>query len=244
MRRSRETVHRHGEGAGPERDDAQPDADRKWSIEDGPEKKEKASFLAHLKRKPNERFESSTYPRFNTVRSDCHESYTEDRKPLKPEEPYEAGFEGPQENTHHFELQSDSGSVWTISSTSDTVETERHPTINPDSISHLIPDQVGNMILDRTRNVWFKSGRQHELQDAEDDPFADIPDLFVDATRELRELRPGKTQDPKLAGWEDKSLTNSSQRLRSGKHGSTEDVEQARLKGLHHMSRFNFPRYV
>lgn len=241
MRRSRETVNCHGEGAGPERDDAQPDADRKWSIEDGPEKKEKASFLAHLKRKPNERFESSTYPRFNTVRSDCHESYTEDREPLKSEEPDEAGFAGAQGNTHHFELQSDSDSVWTNDSTSDTNKAEKYHTVSPQSASHFIPDQIGNMILDRTRNVWLKREIQH---DPEDDPFADIPDLFVDAAQELRELRPGKIQDPKLAGWEDKSLTNSSQRLRSGKHGSTEDVEQARLKGLHHKSKFNFPRYV
>lgn len=239
MRRSRETVHRHGEGAGPEQDDAQPDADRKWSIEDGPEKKEKASFLAHLKRKPNERFESSTYPRYNTVRSDYHESYTEDRDPLKPEKPDEAGFAGAQGNTHHFELQSDSDSVWTNDSTSDTNKAEKYHTVKPQSSSHSI-QLIGSII---TRNVWLEREIQH---DPEDGPFADIPDLPVDGTQELqmRELRPGKTQDSKLAGWEEKSLINSSQRLRSGKHGSTEDVEQVRLKGLHHMSKFNFPRYV
>lgn len=241
MRRSRETVHRHGEGAGPERDDAQPDADRKWSIENGPEEKKKASFLAHLKRKANERPESSTYPRYNTVRSDYHESYVEDREPLKPEKPDEAGFAGPQGNAHHFELQSDSDSEWTNSSTSDT-DDDNTPATDFDSIGHTIPDQVGNMILDRARNVWLKSERQHELQDDEQDPFADIPDLPVDGIQELQmqRLRPGKTRDPKLAGWEERSLTSPSQRLKPGKHGPTEGVEQARSKESYHGSKFNF----
>lgn len=242
MRRSRETAHRHGKGQGPERDDAQPDADRKWSIENGPEEKEKASFLAHLKRKANERPESSTYPRYNTVRSDYHESYVEDREPLKPEKPDEAGFAGPQGNTRHFDLQSDSDSVWTNSSTSDTDKSESNPAIDPGSKSHMIPDQLGNMILDRTRNIWLKKEGQHELQDAEEDPFADIPDLPVDGIKELqmRRLRPRKTRDPKLAGWEERSPTSSSQRVGSGKHGPTEDVEQARLNKFYRNTRSKF----
>lgn len=243
MRRSREKVHRDRKGARPERDDAQPDADRKWSIENEPEEeKEKAQLQGHLRGKTNESPESSTYPRHNTVKSDYHESYVEEREPLEPDKPDEAGFEWPEGNTHHFEQQSDNDSVWTDTSTSDTDKAEKYRTVDPQSISHLIPDQIGNLILDRTRNVWLK----RERQDAEDDPFADIPDLPVDGIEELqmRRLRPGKTQDPKLAGWEDKGLTNSSQRLGSGKHGSTGDVEQARLKGPHHKSKFNFPRYV
>lgn len=72
-------------------------------------------------------------------------------------------------------------------------------TIAPQSVSHLIPDQVGNMVLDRQRNVWVKSNKVHATrtkrsntlvsENSEDDPFADIPDLTVDATRELQNLR-------------------------------------------------------
>lgn len=89
MRRSRETVHRHRKGAGPERDDAQPDADRKWSIENEPEEKEIAQLQARLKREADEPPESSTYPRHNSVRSDYHESYVEDRQRFKPMKPGE-----------------------------------------------------------------------------------------------------------------------------------------------------------
>lgn len=72
-------------------------------------------------------------------------------------------------------------------------------TIAPQSVSHLIPDQVGNMVLDRQRNVWVKNNKVHATrtkrsntlvsENSEDDPFADIPDLTVDATRELQNLR-------------------------------------------------------
>lgn len=72
-------------------------------------------------------------------------------------------------------------------------------TIAPQSVSHLIPDQVGNMVLDRQRNVWVKNNKVHATrtrrsntlfsENSEDDPFADIPDLTVDATRELQNLK-------------------------------------------------------
>ncbi|TLD25598.1 hypothetical protein PspLS_06239 [Pyricularia sp. CBS 133598] len=75
-------------------------------------------------------------------------------------------------------------------------------TIAPQTVSHLIPDQVGNMVLDRERNVWTK----HKIEKpahtkparpmnvlpseaSEDDPFADIPDLTVDMTMEMQRLR-------------------------------------------------------
>lgn len=73
--------------------------------------------------------------------------------------------------------------------------------IAPESVQHLIPDQVGNMILDKQRNIWIKrkgsikSVQKQEVQNwlpsegSEDDPFADIPDLTVDMTMEMRNLR-------------------------------------------------------
>lgn len=88
-------------------------------------------------------------------------------------------------------------SIRTTGSSSRGSDTRR--TIAPQSVSHLIPDQVGNMVLDRQRNVWVKSNkvpatrtkRSNTLasENSEDDPFADIPDLTVDATRELQNLK-------------------------------------------------------
>ncbi|TPX08879.1 uncharacterized protein E0L32_009697 [Thyridium curvatum] len=69
--------------------------------------------------------------------------------------------------------------------------------IAPETVSHLIPDQVGNMFLDRQHNIWIKkknrepSRGMHSIlpsENSEDDPFADIPDLSVDMTMELRNL--------------------------------------------------------
>ncbi|KAK3344372.1 hypothetical protein B0T25DRAFT_509600 [Lasiosphaeria hispida] len=82
---------------------------------------------------------------------------------------------------------------------------ENRKVIVPESVSHLIPDQVGNMVLDRQRNIWIKrrkSGgsvrtRTNFLpsEASEDDPFADIPDLTVDMTLELQNLRLVAAQD-------------------------------------------------
>ena len=86
-----------------------------------------------------------------------------------------------------------------LSSRGSSRGSEIRKTIAPESVLHLIPDQVGNMILDRQRNVWVKrkpktvpekvkqSFFHSEL--SEDDPFADIPDLSVDITTEMRNLR-------------------------------------------------------
>ncbi|KAK4101864.1 hypothetical protein N658DRAFT_470247, partial [Parathielavia hyrcaniae] len=73
---------------------------------------------------------------------------------------------------------------------------EARKTIMPESVSHLIPDQVGNMILDRQRNIWVKrkvSGESNkesfsQSEMSEDDPFAGIPDLSVDVTKEMQHL--------------------------------------------------------
>lgn len=74
---------------------------------------------------------------------------------------------------------------------------ESRRTIMPESVSHLIPDKVGSMRLDKTSNTWFKSKDGTREQEAnvlpsdssEDDPFASIPDLSVDLTKELQNLR-------------------------------------------------------
>ncbi|CAM1510569.1 Fc.00g009040.m01.CDS01 [Cosmosporella sp. VM-42] len=69
-------------------------------------------------------------------------------------------------------------------------------TIMPESVSHLIPDRVGSMYLDKQNNIWIKkkearftrSANILPSEDSEDDPFASIPDLSVDLTREMNNL--------------------------------------------------------
>ncbi|KAK3683918.1 hypothetical protein B0T22DRAFT_384657 [Podospora appendiculata] len=76
-------------------------------------------------------------------------------------------------------------------------------TIAPESVEHLIPDQVGSMVLDRQRNIWIRRksaghGKRRSTflpsEASEDDPFADIPDLSVDMTMEMRNLIAARQQ--------------------------------------------------
>lgn len=72
-------------------------------------------------------------------------------------------------------------------------------TIAPESVSHLIPDRVGSMVFDKEHGIWRKADktqtprakRSNTLmsENSEDDPFAGIPDLTVDASKELQNLR-------------------------------------------------------
>lgn len=71
--------------------------------------------------------------------------------------------------------------------------------IAPESVSHLIPDQVGSMVFDHQRKIWRKTKRaqtaRHKRsntllsENSEDDVFAGIPDLTVDVSKELQNLR-------------------------------------------------------
>ncbi|RGP78448.1 septation initiation network scaffold cdc11, partial [Fusarium longipes] len=72
---------------------------------------------------------------------------------------------------------------------------ETRRTIMPESVSHLIPDRVGSMYLDKQNNIWIKRKETPARQpmnilpsDSDDDPFASIPDLSVDLTREMQNL--------------------------------------------------------
>ncbi|GAB1313607.1 Protein nud1 [Madurella fahalii] len=97
--------------------------------------------------------------------------------------------------------QSTGMSVPTGSSRGSSRGSEARKTIAPESVLHLIPDQVGNMVLDRQRNIWVKrktaaaSAKRRESfphsEVSEDDPFADIPDLSVDMTMEMQNLMRG-----------------------------------------------------
>lgn len=94
-------------------------------------------------------------------------------------------------------------------------------TIPLESVEHLIPDQVGSMVLDRQRNIWIK--RKHAgsvrsrrsflfSEGSEDDPFADIPDLSVDMTQEMRNLairNAQKAEEARVAEMESKTAVDS-----------------------------------
>lgn len=70
--------------------------------------------------------------------------------------------------------------------------------IAPNTVAHLIPEQLAGMVFDRERNIWVKrktfgasTGTHNFLpsDDTEDDPFGDIPDLSVDETQELQRVK-------------------------------------------------------
>lgn len=101
----------------------------------------------------------------------------------------------PTQGSARFNTQSTGVSYPSVSSGGSSRGSEARKTIMPESVCHLIPDQVGNMILDRQRNMWVKRKGSAESKESfvhsevsEDDPFADIPDLSVDVTREMQNL--------------------------------------------------------
>ncbi|KAM0285805.1 hypothetical protein ACHAQH_001267 [Verticillium albo-atrum] len=103
---------------------------------------------------------------------------------------------------------------------------ESRKTILPASVVHLLPESVAGMYLDKQQNIWVKrkgeSVRVHNIlpsEDSEDDPFASIPDLTVDMTREMENLRLNPPQQS-LSGEEEESSGDfsrapSSQRSKS-----------------------------
>ncbi|KAF2430514.1 hypothetical protein EJ08DRAFT_649554 [Tothia fuscella] len=72
------------------------------------------------------------------------------------------------------------------------------PTLGPDKVAHLIPEEVAGMTFDREKGIWIKMKspkKPNKVQDepssvsqSENDPFDDIPDLTVDEAEETRHL--------------------------------------------------------
>lgn len=104
----------------------------------------------------------------------------------------------PASPTRGYPSNSSTRSANTLPTTSSTNSDSRR-TIMPESVSHLIPDRVGSMYLDKSQNIWIKKkDANSEAQnnsvaaadESEEDPFASIPDLTVDMTQEMRNLKP------------------------------------------------------
>lgn len=113
--------------------------------------------------------------------------------------------------------------------------------IAPESVSHLIPDQVGNMVLDKQRNIWIK--RKHSSlpkkprsnylpsEASEDDPFADIPDLTVDMTLEMQNLRLMSAQKPPVTQQGPPTGSPQGSPTRSSNMGAPSGGQQTRTTG-------------
>lgn len=103
----------------------------------------------------------------------------------------------PASPTRGYPSNSSARSANTIPTTSSSNSDSRR-TIMPESVSHLIPDRVGSMYLDKGQNLWIKRKEANgdaqndsaaATDSSEEDPFASIPDLTVDMTQELKSLR-------------------------------------------------------
>ncbi|KAI0385275.1 hypothetical protein F5Y04DRAFT_245433 [Hypomontagnella monticulosa] len=111
------------------------------------------------------------------------------RNPDRPE-PGEAAVEYPS-NGSRSSGASTGRSIPTGSSRSDSKRL-----IAPDVVTPLIGNQVGNMVFDKENNVWYKVKQARPISDSRnilpsedsEDPFASIPDLSVDITREAQNL--------------------------------------------------------
>ncbi|KAL6864540.1 hypothetical protein J3F83DRAFT_140981 [Trichoderma novae-zelandiae] len=81
--------------------------------------------------------------------------------------------------------------------TSSSRGSESRKVIAPESVSHLIPDKIGGMYLDKQNNIWIRNkdskssltSHNSGSDDSEEDPFANIPDLSVDMTEEMQHLK-------------------------------------------------------
>ncbi|KAF7521199.1 hypothetical protein G7054_g12519 [Neopestalotiopsis clavispora] len=92
---------------------------------------------------------------------------------------------------------SSSGSTRSVPTASSSRGSESRRLIAPDAVSQFIGDHVGNMQLDKEKNVWMKvkTTKRETLglnilpsEDSEEDPFASIPDLSVDVNKEKQHL--------------------------------------------------------
>ncbi|KAF5012694.1 hypothetical protein FDECE_1254 [Fusarium decemcellulare] len=101
----------------------------------------------------------------------------------------------PGSPTRDFHSHSSGASTNRTYPTGSSRGSDTRKTIMPESVSHLIPDRVGSMYLDKQHNIWIKKKETPTRRpmnvlpsDSEDDPFASIPDLSVDLTKEMQNL--------------------------------------------------------
>ncbi|EGR44602.1 uncharacterized protein TRIREDRAFT_82153 [Trichoderma reesei QM6a] len=113
--------------------------------------------------------------------------------------------------------------------TSSSRGSESRKMIAPESVSHLIPDKIGGMYLDKQNNIWIRnkdskaSLKSHNSgsDDSEEDPFANIPDLSVDMTEEMQHLKQTPRGREDMASSKGKTSRHSSAQTHSLKSYTT-----------------------
>ncbi|TGJ87125.1 hypothetical protein E0Z10_g1642 [Xylaria hypoxylon] len=138
-----------------------------------------------------------------------------------PEHP-EAGS-NPTEFPSH-KSQSSGGSTARSVPTVSSRSSDSRRLIAPDVVAQLIGNQVGNMVYDDVNKMWQKVKTPRPTmnilpsEDSEDDPFASIPDLTVDSTREKKNLdsATGNSQ-PNSAGESENDASGSWTSSKTGK---------------------------
>jgi hypothetical protein len=120
-------------------------------------------------------------------------------------------------------------------------------TLAPQAVAHLIPQEVAGMSFDREKNIWVRqkspSKELHHpeedhstLNDSEDDPFGNIPDLTVDDLEEqvvntVSPMRPAPTSETILEDTENDDRTERDRPVtREGKGTAFTDTSSAPSK--------------
>jgi hypothetical protein len=91
--------------------------------------------------------------------------------------------------------QSTGSSLGQTIATSASRRSDHVATLAPEAVAHLIPEEIAGMSFDREKNIWVrqkspsKEQWHHEedrsgINDSEEDPFGNIPDLTVDDMKE------------------------------------------------------------
>ncbi|KAL7931643.1 hypothetical protein V8C35DRAFT_323507 [Trichoderma chlorosporum] len=94
--------------------------------------------------------------------------------------------------------------------TSSSRGSESRKIIAPESVSHLIPDKIGGINKESKDSV--ASHASGGVDDSEEDPFANIPDLSVDLTEEMQHLKQTpRGQDGVASNKDSTSRPNSAQ---------------------------------
>ncbi|GAB7355966.1 hypothetical protein MBLNU459_g6598t1 [Dothideomycetes sp. NU459] len=102
---------------------------------------------------------------------------------------------GSPTKTHTSHPSIDSSAGGRTIGTSSTRKSDNVATLAPETVAHLIPEEVAGMTFDREKQRWVRlrssRKRSYETPDppsnitSDDDPFNEIPDLTVDEVKEL-----------------------------------------------------------
>lgn len=101
--------------------------------------------------------------------------------------------------THTSHPSVDSSAGGRTIGTSSTRKSDNVATLAPETVAHLIPEEVAGMTFDRDRQRWVRiKGSRRRSYDtphpssnitSDDDPFNEIPDLTVDEVKELTRIQ-------------------------------------------------------